>query len=129
MTARRFLRIRTVDPTFPAQVSLELCQDLVTRQLDDVNVVGEALVAALNANVGANAASLRATLDRFALAMSWSRDKFLPAILAYANERAEFDDELFAPAFILKSIAPDHLETAALLAKVSQDVRVLLARL
>jgi hypothetical protein len=94
-----------------------------------VNVLGEALVAALNEKDDSRAANLRASIDRFALAMSWSRDKFLPAILAYANERAEFDDELFAPAFILKSIAPDHLETAALLAKVSQDVRVLLARL
>jgi hypothetical protein len=116
-------------PTIPHDALVEWRQDLVTRQLDDVNVLGEALVAALNANDGANAANLRTSLDRFALAMSWSRDKFLPAIFAYAKERPEFDDDLFAPAFILRSIAPDHPDTAALLAKVSQDVRDLLARL
>jgi hypothetical protein len=94
-----------------------------------VNVLGEAFVAALNEKDEVQTADLRASLGRFALAMSWSRDKFLPAIVAYAKERPEFDDELFAPAFILTSIAPDHPETAALLAKVSQNVRVLLARL
>jgi len=116
-------------PTIPGATLVEWRQEIVTRLLDDVNVLGEALVAALNANDGANVTSLRASLHRFALAMSWSRDKFLPAIVAYAKERPEFDDELFAPAFILRSIAPDHPETAALLAKVSQNVRVLLARL
>ena len=113
----------------PAAALVEWRQDIVTRLLDDVNVLGEALVAALNANDGAIATTLRASLDRYALAMSWSKDKFLPAVVAYANERAEFDDDLFAPAFILRSIAPDHPETAALLAKVSQDIRALLARL
>jgi hypothetical protein len=113
----------------PAKSDIDLRQDLVTRLLDDVNVLGEAFVAALNEKDEVQTADLRASLGRFALAMSWSRDKFLPAIVAYAKERPEFDDELFAPAFILTSIAPDHPETAALLAKVSQNVRVLLARL
>jgi len=103
--------------------------DLVTRQLDDVNVLSEALVAAFNDKDDARIATIRVSLERYALAMGWSRDKFLPAILAYAHALAEGDDDLFAPAFILKSIAPDFPETAALLAKVSQDVRALLARL
>jgi hypothetical protein len=129
MTAPRSARIRNVDSTFPAQVSLELCQDLGTRLLDDVNVLGEALVVALNEKNDVQAADLRASLDRYALAMGWSRDKFLPAIFAYANSRPGSDDDLFAPAFISRSIASDHPETGALLARVSQDVRVLLARL
>jgi hypothetical protein len=83
----------------------------------------------MNEQDEASIASTRASLDRFALAMGWSRDKFLPAIVTYAKDRPEFDDDLFAPAFILKSIAPDHPETAALLAKVSQDVGNLLTRL
>ena len=61
--------------------------------------------------------------------MGWSGDKFLPAILAYGEALAEGDDDLFAPAFILKSIAPNRPETMALLARVSQAVRDLLARL
>ncbi len=113
----------------PDAIVLALHQDLVTRQLDDVNVLGEALVAALNDKGDACIATPRASLDRFVLAMGWSRDKFLPAIVAYANALPALDDDLFAPAYILKSIAPDHSETAALLAKVSQDVRALLARL
>jgi len=116
-------------PTFPAEFSREWRQDLVTRQLDDVNVLGEALVAALNEKDDVRIATIRASLDRYALAMGWSRDKFLPAIVAFAREQPELDDDLFAPAFVLKSIAPDHPETAALLAKVSQDVRDLLARM
>jgi hypothetical protein len=113
----------------PAKSDIDLRQDLVTRQLDDVNVLGEALVAALNEKDDSRAANLRASIDRYALAMSWSKDKFLPAVVAYAMECPDFDDDLFAPAFILRSIAPDHAEMAALLAKVSQDVRDLLARL
>ena len=113
----------------PSEVSSDLRRDLVTRQLDDVNVLGEALVTALNENDVLRIATIRASLDRYALATGWSRDKFLPAIVAYANALPTFDDDLFAPAFILKSIAPDHTETAALLTKVSQDVRDLLARL
>jgi hypothetical protein len=116
-------------PAFPAEISRELRLDLVTRLLDDVNVLGEALVAALNEKDEARIASTRASLARYALAMGWSRDKFLPAIVTYAKDRPECDDDLFAPAFILKSIAPDHPETAALLAKVSQDVGNLLTRL
>jgi hypothetical protein len=108
---------------------LELHNDIVTRLLDDVNVLSEALVPALNEKDDVRIATIRASLDRFALAMSWSRDKFLPAIVAYARERPESDDDLFAPAFILKSIAPDLTETANLLAKVSQNVRDLLTRL
>jgi hypothetical protein len=116
-------------PAFSDEVLVEWRQDLVTRQLDDVSVLGEALVAALNDKDDVRLATLRASLDRYALAMGWSRDKFLPAVIVYANELPALDDDLFAPAFILKSIAPDHSETAALLAKVSQDVRDLLARL
>jgi hypothetical protein len=113
---------------FPDEISREWCQDLVTRQLDDVNVLGEALVVAVNGKDDVHAATIRTSLGRYALAIGWNHDKFLPAIVAYANERPAFDEDLFAPAFILKSIAPDHSETAALLAKVSPDVRHLLAR-
>ncbi|HEX7500184.1 MAG TPA: hypothetical protein VF524_07740 [Polyangia bacterium] len=116
-------------PAFPDEISREWRQGLVTRQLDDLNVLGEALVVALNGKDDVQAATVCASLGRYAHAMGWSRDKFLPAIVAYANERPAFDEDLFAPAFILKSIAPDHSETAALLAKVPPDVRHLLARL
>ena len=127
MTSRRCARIREAGSDFPLDPRIDLHHDIVTRQLDDVNVLGEALVAALNANDDVRIATIRASLDRYALAMGWSRDKFLPAILSYAKGQPERDNDLFAPAFILKSIAPDHPETAALLAKVSQDVRDLLA--
>ena len=116
-------------PAFPAEISRELRLDLVTRLLDDVNVLGEALVAALNEKDDVRIASIRASLDRYVLAMGWSRDKFLPAILVYANELPVLDDDLFAPALILKSIAPDRPETAAMLAKVSPNVGNLLTRL
>jgi hypothetical protein len=93
-----------------------------------VNVLAEALAAALNEKDDVQtAATIRASLDRYALAMGWSRESYLPAILAYAKEHSPFDDDLFAPAFILKSIAPDSAETAALLAKVSLEARDLLA--
>ena len=110
-------------------VLLEWRHDLVTRQLDDVNVLGEALVVALNDKDDVRIATIRASLDRYTLAMGWSRDKFLPAIFAYANKLPALDDDLFAPAVILKAIAPDHPETTALLVNISQDVRDLLARL
>jgi hypothetical protein len=113
----------------PSTTLVDPLDDIVTRQLDDVNVLAEALIAAFNDKDEARNATIRASLDRYALAMGWSRDKVLPAILAYAHALADGDDDLFAPAFIFKSIAPDHPETAALLARVSPDVRALLARL
>src|SRR5664279_4833786 len=113
---------RITNATILAKSHVDLCQDIVTRQLDDVNVLAEALIAAFNDKDDARIATIRASLDRYALAMGWSRDKFLPAILAYAHALAECDDDLCAPAFVLKSIAPDGPETAALLAKVSPDV-------
>jgi hypothetical protein len=116
-------------PSFPTQILLEWRQDTVTRLLDDVNVLGEALVAALNGQDEVRSAGIRASLDRYAMAMGWSRDQYLSAIVAYANQLAESDDDLFAPAFVLIAIAPDHPQTAAVLAKVAQDVRALLARL
>jgi len=122
------MRTVSVSP-ISAETSLNLRQDLVARQLDDVNVLAEALVAALNDNDAPRIATIRTSLERYAFAMGWSRDKFLPAIADYANALPASDDDLFAPAFILKSIAPEHVDTAALLAKISPDVRGLLARL
>jgi len=112
--------------TFPTEVLREWRQDIVTRQLDDVNVLGEALVAALNENDEERAGSVRASMARYALAMGWSKDKFLPAILAYAKEQPEFDEDLFAPAFILRAIFPEYPETKTLFSRLSEDTRVLL---
>jgi len=106
---------------------VEWRMDIVTRQLDDVNVLAEAMAMALRDDDAVRVASLRAAMARYALAMDWSRESYLPAVVAYAKEHSEFDEDLFAPAFILKSIAPDSPETAALLARIPQDVRDLLA--
>jgi len=111
----------------PATVA-SLHHDIVTRQLDDVNVLAEALAAALRDGDAVREETVRASLDRYALAAGWNGDRYLPAILAYVKEHAEFDDDLFAPAFILQSIAPDHAETTRLLGGLSDDVRALLAR-
>jgi hypothetical protein len=108
---------------------LVLCHVLVARQLDDVNVLAEALVAALNENDDVRSKAIRVSMDRYVRAMGWSRDRYLPAVAAYAKEHAEFDDELFAPAFILKSIAPEDAKTAEVLGAISDDVRALLARI
>ena len=69
--------------------------------------------------------AIRVAMDRYARAMGWNRDKYLPAIAAYAKEHAEFDDELFAPAFIMKSIAPEDARTSEILGAISDDVRTL----
>jgi hypothetical protein len=107
---------------------VEMRPDIVTRQLDDVNVLGEALAAALRDGDAVRIEIIRASLVRYALAATWSRDRYLPAILAYANEHAEFEDDLFAPAFILEAIAPKDAETAKLVSAASDEVRALLAR-
>ena len=114
---------------FDDEALLDWRRELVTRQLDDVNALIEALVAANNGNDAAQIASTRTSLERFILAMSWSSDQLLPAIIAYASEHAEFEDDLFAPALILSKIAPRHEQTTALLARVPQAVRELLARI
>jgi hypothetical protein len=90
-------------PRVSSKSIVDLRHDVVTRQLDDVNVLGEALAAALNDHDDARAATLQASLERFALAMGWSRDKLLPAVVTYANALPALDDDLFAPAFILSS--------------------------
>ena len=112
----------------PNQVLCEWRQDIVTRQLDDVNVLAEALMTALNEHDEVRADGIRASMARYALAMGWSKDKFLPAIVAYAKARPEFDEDLFAPAFILKAILPEHPETKALFNRLAEDLRVLVAR-
>jgi len=73
--------------------------------------------------------AIRVSMDRFALAMGWNRDKYLPAIAAYAKKHAEFGDELFAPAFISKSIAPEDAKTSEILGAISDDVRALLSHI
>jgi len=113
----------------PACKRLDLRQDLVARQLDDVNVLAEALVTALNENDDVRSTAIRVSTDRYVLAMGWSRDRRLPVIAAYANEHAEFDDDLFAPAFILKSIAPEHAKTSEILGTLSDNVRTLLTHI
>jgi hypothetical protein len=53
----------------PAVKLADLRQDLVTRQLDDLNVLSEALVAALNENDDLRTGIVRVSMARFALAM------------------------------------------------------------
>ena len=113
----------------PAWKHLDLRQDLVARQLDDVNVLAEALVAALNEDDEVRSKAICVSMDRYALAMGWYRDKYLQAIAAYVKEHAEFEDELFAPAFILKSIAPGEARPSEILGALSDGVRALLAHI
>ena len=75
-----------------------------------------------------NEAKLRVSLERYVAAFRWAATDSLPGILAYASARPDLDDDLFAPAFILRLVARDHHETQKLVALVSDDVRALLAR-
>jgi len=97
--------------------------------MDDLNALAEALVAALNEGDAERATRIRASMDRFALALGWNPEGTLLAIHAYANKTRRAADDLFGPAFILKRIAPEHPETARLLARISSDCRALLDRL
>ena len=102
-------------------------REVVFQQLDNLNALGDALATASRNGDAAQLATVRASLDRFGLAMGWNAEAVLPAILAYVEEHAEFDDELFGPAFVLSRIAPGHERTAVLLARLPQVVRDLLA--
>jgi hypothetical protein len=113
----------------PAWKHPDLCQDLVARQLDDMNVLAEALVTVLNENDDVRSTAIRVSMDRYVLAMGWGRERCLPALVAYAKEHANIEDELFAPAFILKSIAPEDARTSEILGALSDDVHALLAHI
>jgi hypothetical protein len=103
--------------------------DAVFHQLDDLNAMGDALASAVCDNDVEHIASLRASLGRFTVAMGWRAEAVLPVILAYVDKHAAFAEDLFAPAFILRAIAPQAQETAALLARLPESVRDLLALL
>jgi hypothetical protein len=113
---------RTLDDTRRA-----VGRAVVFHQLDDLNALGDALAAASRQTDAEQLATVRASMDRFAVAIAWNRDFSLPAILAYIEEHSEFDDDLFAPAFILSTIAPERPETIALLARLPPAPRALLA--
>jgi hypothetical protein len=119
---------RTASEISDADV-VDLRRETVACQMEDLNALAEAMVVALNQGDADRADGIGASMDRFVLALGWSVAGVLPGILAYASTRARTPDELFAPAFILKSIAPDHPETANLLARISPDCHALLSRL
>lgn len=100
---------------------------MVACQMEDLNALGEALVAALNQGDDAKIAEIRSSMNRFALAIAWNARGMLPAIVDYASKHK--DDDLFAPAFALQAIAPGGRETAELLPMLSHDAQVLLERL
>jgi hypothetical protein len=100
---------------------------VVFHQLDDINAIGDALASAARDSDAEHIANLRASLGRFAVAMCWHPETALPAILAYVDKHAAFDEDLFAPAFILRSIASQAQETAAIFAQLPESVRELLA--
>jgi hypothetical protein len=108
-------------------VGQSLRRDLVFHQLDDLNALADALAAAARENDAARLAVIRASLDRFALALGWNADLVVPAIIAYLDEHKEFEDDLFGPAFVLGRIAPGNVQSVALLARLPQAVRDLLA--
>lgn len=86
-------------------------------------------MAAFNEADDARIARTRVALDRYVVALGWNVDAVLPAVVAYAADLRDGDDDLFAPAFVLATIAADHPETSALLARLSPDARLLLTRL
>lgn len=112
----------------PPALSAAVRQDVVEQQLDDINVLAEALAKAISEGEAESIARIRRSLERHALALGWNAGGCLPAVLAYANARADSDDDLFAPSFVLASTAPEHPETLRLHARASEDVRVLLER-
>jgi hypothetical protein len=115
---------RSVSNSASSQQSLR--HSVVFHQLDDLNALADALAMASREDDAERIAGIRASMDRYALAMGWNKDSSLPAILAYVDEHSEFDDDLFGPAFILKAIAPEHAATVALPARLPQVVRELL---
>jgi hypothetical protein len=111
----------------PTDRTCGIRRDAVFHQLDDLNAMGDALAAAVREHDAEHIANLRASLGRFTVAMGWHAETVLPAILAYVDKHGAFVEDLFAPAFILRSIAPQAQETAALLARLPESVRDLLA--
>jgi hypothetical protein len=111
------------------QSLLQLRLDLVARQLDDINVLAEAYVIANRDGEQDYARSQQEAMDRYATAMAWNDEAQLAAILAYANNLSTGHDELFAPAFILATVAPDHPETKLVEGRLSEDARAVLGRL
>ena len=107
---------------------LDVRLDAVACQLDDLNALAEALATASNEDDAERLVALGDSLDRYAVALSWNVEAVLPVIAAYAERHAGIPDELFAPAFVLKAIAPDSRELAALAPKLSPDVTALLER-
>jgi hypothetical protein len=112
----------------PSTLSAAVRQDVVEQQLDNINVLAEALATAIRDGDFEEEAKLRVSLARSVAAFRWGASACLPGILAYANIRSDSDDDLFAPAFILTSMAPDQPDTLQLVARLSDDVRALLAR-
>ena len=68
------------------------------------------------------------SLERYGVALSWNAEAVVPVIAAYAERHVAVPDELFAPAFVLKAIAPDSPELVVLTPKLSPDVTALIER-
>jgi hypothetical protein len=118
-------------PTAPnrPETSASLRRETVALQLDDVNVFAEALAAAFNEDDDQRIEGIRASLDRYVLALGWNAGAVVPAVVAYAAERRDDDEDLFAPAYVLSAIAPGREEAKAVRARLSPDAEALLSRL
>jgi hypothetical protein len=125
----------TVDPPMPTAdhtpsgnergARLHAC--VVSHQLDDLNALGEALATASRDEDPERIGTILATMERFVVAFEWNSESVLPSIFAYVESHADFPEDLFAPAFVLRALAPEHPPTRALLARLPQSVRDLLA--
>ena len=104
-----------------------LRQSVVSHQLDDLNALGDALAAAARDGDPERLATVLSTMERFVVAFEWGREAALPAIFSYVDSHSELPDDLFAPAYVLRTISPSHERTAALLAQLPQPVGDLLA--
>jgi hypothetical protein len=120
--------MRAHEPPIPQETLVAIRRDVVEQQLDNINVLAEALATAIRDCDSESESKLRVSLDRSVVAFRWGTDSRLLATLAYANARDDSDDDLFAPAFILISMAPDHPETRQLLTRLTEDAHVLLTR-
>jgi hypothetical protein len=120
--------MRAHEPSLPQETLVAIRHDVVEQQLDNINVLAEALATAIRDGDSENEAKLRVSLGRSVVAFRWGADPRLLATLSYANARDDSDDDLFAPAFILTSTAPDRSETRQILARLTEDAHALLAR-
>jgi len=119
-----------LDRALPTQERASFARELVYRQLDDLNGLGDRLTYLADQGAPAEElAELRARCDEIVDALRWNAAEVLQITWEWLNAPLRYAEDVFGPALVLERLGADSEQAGAWRDSLSGAAKDVLARL